>query len=129
MFHIQILFFCRKIRLNRNLKKEGTSMENKIQLFKFEGKEVRTLKIDGEPWFVGKDVATILGYKRLQKAVQDHVDPEDKFEKIVNISQASQNGTRAELTLLTNESGVYSLIFGSQLLVSKLVAELMELQR
>ena len=90
-------------------------MDKKIQLFKFEGKEVRTLKIDGEPWFVGKDVATILGYKRLQKAVQDHVDPEDKCEKIVNISQASQNGTRAELTLLTNESGVYSLIFSSQL--------------
>ncbi|MGI1820070.1 BRO-N domain-containing protein [Lactobacillus johnsonii] len=67
-------------------------MENKIQLFKFEGKEVRTLKIDGEPWFVGKDVATILGYKRLQKAVQDHVDPEDKCEKLLIFHKRPKTG-------------------------------------
>lgn len=53
-------------------------MENEIQLFKFEGKEVRTLKIDGEPWFVGKDLTDILGYSNSRKALKDHVDKEDQ---------------------------------------------------
>lgn len=90
-------------------------MKDKLQLFNFESHKVRTALIDDEPYFVGKDVANILGYSRLQKAVNDHVSPEDKREEIVNISQASQNRTRPELTLLINESGVYSLIFNSKM--------------
>ena len=66
------------------------------KLFNFEGNNVRTLEIDEEVYFVGKDVAKVLGYARLQKAVNDHVDPEDKIEKIVNISQSSQNRTKPE---------------------------------
>lgn len=88
---------------------------NELTQFKFEDSGVRVIEKDGAPWFVGKDVADILGYTRLQKAVNDHVDPEDKCEEIVNISQASQNGTRSELTLLITESGVYSLIFNSKM--------------
>lgn len=90
-------------------------MENYLQLFNFEGNNVRTLEIDEEIYFVGKDVAKVLGYARLQKAVNDHVDPEDKIEKIVNISQSSQNRTKPEMTLLITESGVYSLIFNSKM--------------
>ncbi|MDB6258035.1 BRO family protein [Lactobacillus amylovorus] len=86
-----------------------------LQLFNFEGNKVRTIKIKDEIYFVGKDVAKILGYARLQKAVNDHVDPEDKTELIVNISQSSQNRTKPEMTLLITESGVYSLIFNSKM--------------
>jgi anti-repressor protein len=86
-----------------------------LQLFNFEGNKVRTIKIKDEIYFVGKDVAKILGYARLQKAMNDHVDPEDKTELIVNISQSSQNRTKPEMTLLITESGVYSLIFNSKM--------------
>ena len=87
---------------------------NELQNFDFEGNKVRTVLIDDEPYFVGKDVAEILGYKRQVKAINDHVEPEDKREDIVNISQSSQSG-RAELTLLITEAGIYDLIFNSQL--------------
>ena len=53
-----------------------------IKLFKFEGNEVRTLKINDEPYFVGKDVAEILGYSNTRKALQDHVDLEDKKDGV-----------------------------------------------
>lgn len=54
-------------------------MENMIQTFVSEEfGSVRTVIRNGEPWFVGKDVAGILGYERATKAIQDHVDPEDK---------------------------------------------------
>ena len=51
---------------------------NNLQLFNFEGNNVRTLKVDDEPRFVAKDVAKILGYSRTADAVRTHVDPEDK---------------------------------------------------
>lgn len=110
-----------------------------IQLFDFENSEVRIFKINGEAWFIGKDIAKILGYEKERKAILDHVDEEDRMEKIVNLSQASQNTAnvkysqvtqnrsnvnnsqdqqseaRSELALLINESGVYSLIFASKL--------------
>lgn len=70
--------------------------------------KIRTLLIDGEPWAVGKDVAEALGYANPQKAIRDHVDPEDKT---VNDS-FTVNGT--PLTLI-NESGLYSLILSSKL--------------
>lgn len=69
---------------------------------------VRTMEINGEPWFVGKDVATALGYSNPLKAIRDHVDNDDKT---VNES-FTVNGTNI---ILINESGVYSLIFGSKL--------------
>ena len=58
-----------------------------MKLFKFEGNKVRTLKINDEPYFVGKDVAEILGYALPTKAIQDHVDKEDQRSEIVNKSQ------------------------------------------
>lgn len=85
------------------------------ELTTFENAElgaVRTLLIDGEPYFAGKDVAEILGYTNPQKAIRDHVDDEDKT---VNES-FTVNGTRGTLI---NESGLYSLIFSSKLPTAK----------
>ena len=82
---------------------------NKVQIFNNdEFGSVRTLTINDEPWFVGKDVAEILGYSNPQKAIRDHVDTEDKT---VNES-FTVNGTKG---LLINESGLYSLILSSKM--------------
>lgn len=87
-------------------------MENKneIMLFKHEEfGEVRTLVIDGEPWFVGKDVTEILGYKDSVNAMKSHVDEEDKLRW-----QITTSGQRREVNVI-NESGLYSLILSSKL--------------
>ena len=52
---------------------------NNMQIFKYENNDVRTVEMNGEPWFVGKDVAVILGYTNPSKALTDHVDDEDKL--------------------------------------------------
>lgn len=70
------------------------------------------MEISGEPWFVGKDVAEVLGYSNPQKAVRDHIDDEDKT---VNDS-FTVNGTQG---VLINESGLYSLILSSKLPTAK----------
>ncbi|MBP2058631.1 prophage antirepressor-like protein [Lactobacillus colini] len=88
---------------------------NNLQLFNFEGNQVRTVLIDETPYFVGKDVATILDYKLPTKAIQDHVDNEDKRSEIVKASQIFQNGKGFINVDLITESGVYSLIFGSKM--------------
>ena len=82
---------------------------NDLQLFKFENKDVRTLQIDGEPWFVGKDVAKILGYSKSENALARHVYEDDK--NTVVIHDGSQN---RKMTII-NESGLYSLILSSKL--------------
>lgn len=83
-------------------------MDN-LQLFNFEGNEVRTLKINEEPYFVGKDVAKILGYKNTKDALAKHVEVEDKLG-----SQIATSGQRREMTVI-NESGLYSLILSSKM--------------
>lgn len=83
------------------------------QLQVFENKEfgqVRTVMIENEPYFVGKDVATILGYERPAKAILDHVDNEDKDEIPIQDSIG-----RMQKTPIINESGLYSLILSSKL--------------
>ncbi len=88
-------------------------MENKneIVLFKHdEFGEVRTIVIDGEPWFVGKDVTEILGYKDSVNALKSHVDAEDK--KGWQITTPSRGMQQASVI---NESGLYSLILSSKL--------------
>ena len=84
---------------------------NELQLFNFEGNEVRTLKIDEEPLFVGKDVAEILGYSNPRKALKDHVDEEDKKD---GVTIRDSIGRDQQPTLIT-ESGLYSLIFSSKM--------------
>ncbi|MDT0747167.1 phage antirepressor [Staphylococcus chromogenes] len=80
-----------------------------LQVFKFEDLPVRTLEIDDEPYFVGKDVSDILGYSNSRKALLDHVDEEDKLT-----SQIVTAGQRRNQTII-NESGLYNLIFSSKL--------------
>lgn len=78
---------------------------------------VRTVLIDGEPWFVGKDVAEALGYSNASKAVITHIDEEDKTFLMVEDSTDSRSGNllRQTKTAIINESGLYSLILGSKL--------------
>jgi len=92
-------------------------VENEIQLFKFEGKEVRTLKIDGEPWFVGKDLTDILGYSNSRKALKDHVDKEDQ-QILTSRNVTLENIPNRGLTGV-NESGMFSLVLSSQLPTAK----------
>lgn len=82
---------------------------NEIQLFNFKNQSVRTLVINNEPWFVGKDVCNVLGYQNPSKALQDHVDFEDKLNNETLSSLGQRGGW------IINESGVYALIFGSKL--------------
>ena len=83
---------------------------NNIELFKNESfGEIRTLIINDEVWFVGKDVASALGYKNVSKALQDHVDEEDKLNNETLSSLGQREGW------LINESGLYSLILSSKL--------------
>lgn len=71
--------------------------------------EIRTITKGNEPWFVGKDVATILGYSNVRDAVYKHIDEEDKLRM-----QIADAGQKRDVTFI-NESGVYSLVFSSKL--------------
>lgn len=83
---------------------------NEVQIFNNEEfGQVRTLVINGEPWFVGKDVAEILGYSNTRKALADHVDEEDK-----GVTKCDTLGGVQDLTVI-NESGLYSLILSSKM--------------
>ena len=72
---------------------------------------VRSLTMGGEPWFVGRDVATALGYKKPQNAILSHVDDEDRA--LAPIQGGCSTGTQQ--TIIINESGLYSLILSSKL--------------
>ena len=71
--------------------------------------EIRVLEIENEPWFVGKDVATILGYKDTSDAIKKHVDEEDK-----GVGEIPTPGGKQNMKVI-NESGLYSLILSSKL--------------
>lgn len=86
-----------------------------LQIFKNpEFGAIRTIEKDGEPWFVGKDVAAALGYERPTKAILDHVDDEDKDEVPIQDSIG-----RSQNTPIINESGLYSLVLSSKLPTAK----------
>ncbi len=82
---------------------------NTPQIFNFEQNEVRTVLVNDEPYFVGKDVAEILGYERADNAVRNHVDEEDKLPHRISASGQNRN------MIIINESGLYSLILKSKL--------------
>lgn len=85
-------------------------MENKIEIFKNEELgEVRSLIIGGEPWFVGKDVAEVLGYQEPLKAIRDHI-----FEDEKGVTKMDTPGGKQDMIII-NESGLYNLIFSSKL--------------
>ncbi len=88
---------------------------SEIQTFKSpDFGEIRTAEVNGEPYFVGKDVAEILGYERPTKAISDHVDKEDRDEVPIQDSIG-----RMQNTPVINESGLYSLILSSKLPTAK----------
>ena len=79
------------------------------EIFNFHGQEVRTVMFDDKPWFVGKDIAEILGYVNSRDALAKHVDEDDKLT-----SQIATAGQMRNQTVI-NESGLYSLILSSKL--------------
>ena len=83
---------------------------NELKIFENpEFGKVRTIEIDGEPYFIGKDVAEILGYTNPQRAIRDHVDDDDK-----GVNEMVTPGGIQQLVCI-NESGLYSLILSSKL--------------
>ena len=85
-------------------------MSNEMMIFRNDAfSDVRTVMIDGVPWFAATDITRILGYKNCSKAIADHVDEEDK-----GITKCSTAGGMQNLTVI-NESGVFSLIMQSKM--------------
>lgn len=85
---------------------------NGLQIFKnAEFGSVRTITVEGEPYFVGKDVAEILGYSNTRKALADHVDEEDKMDGVTIRDSIG----REQNPVCINESGLYSLILSSKM--------------
>lgn len=84
---------------------------NEVMSFDFQGNSVRSVLIEGNPYLVAKDVAMILGFSNSRKAIIDHVDNEDKLHGVTICDSMG----REQQPVLINESGVYSLIFGSKL--------------
>lgn len=83
---------------------------NELQIFESsEFGKIRTVEKDGEPYFVGKDVANILGYRNGSRDVNRHVDEYDRCKMMVF------DGNQNKETIVINESGLYALIFGSKL--------------
>ena len=85
------------------------SAMSEIETFIYDGNNIRTVYINGAIWFVGKDVATVLGYSDTAKAIRVHVDNEDK-----GVDEMDTPGGKQKLTII-NESGLYSLILSSKL--------------
>lgn len=83
---------------------------NTPQIFNFEQNEVRTVLVNDEPYFVGKDVAEVLGYSKPRNAISTHVDEEDKQDAPIQ----GGLGGKQKMTII-NESGLYSLILKSKL--------------
>ena len=85
-------------------------MGTNLQTWSYENSEIRTVEKDGEPWFVGKDVAAVLGYSNTRDALAKHVDDEDKNTVVIRDGiQGNPN------TIVINESGLYSLVLSSKL--------------
>lgn len=88
------------------------NMDTKLEVFtNDEFGSIRTVMIDGEPYFVGKDVAEALGYKKPENAVSTHIDADDKTTTLI---QGSGSNYKSK-TVIINESGLYSLVLSSKL--------------
>ena len=80
----------------------------------FNNREFGTIRaeiIEGEVWFIGKDIAEALGYKKARNAIAAHVEEEDKTNALIQGGGSNYKSS----TILINESGLYSLVFGSKL--------------
>ncbi|MFT8916533.1 MAG: BRO family protein [Oenococcus sp.] len=93
--------------------------------FEFNGYEIRSVLVNDEPYFVGKDVANVLGYKNGARDITRYVDKEDRIKKQINNGSEYQNGIpikntgHSQATILINESGLYALIFSSHMKSAK----------
>lgn len=91
-------------------------MNDLQKIFKYQDRQVRALRIGEVPWFVGKDVAEILGYSKPANALTRHVDDEDKIMGVQNVTPyIVDTQGRKQYPTLINESGLYSLILSSKL--------------
>lgn len=101
-----------------------------ITVWNFENNSVRTLELNGIPYFVGKDVSDVLGYENSRKAINDHVDEDDKIvlnektlKQMAAESKSNETGTFEFMSprglTFINESGVFSLILSSKLPAAK----------
>jgi len=96
----------------RKREQEAKKPDHQIQIFKHEQfGEIRTVMIDNEPWFVGRDIAAALGYSKPENAIGNHVCQEDKTTTLI---QGTGSNYKTTVTII-NESGIYALIFGSKL--------------
>ena len=85
-------------------------MSNSLTIFKNNDfGSVRVMEINGEPWFVGRDVAEVLGYNNSCKAIGDHVDKDDK-----GVAKIDTPGGKQDMVII-NEPGLYSFVFSSKL--------------
>jgi prophage antirepressor-like protein len=97
---------------------------NELIKFDFKGNIVRTITIDNEPWFVAKDVCNIFAYVDTKQATRDHVEDEDK--KLIQLSDIQEgventpSHMKGSKIIIINESGLYTLIFGSKLEKAKI---------
>ena len=94
--------------------------EIEVQVYDFEGKNVRTMVLNEEPWFVGRDIAEALEYKTTRNAIERHVDDEDKQTLLWRDCPETGRtkiwkGNDHSNKVIINESGMYSLIMGSKL--------------
>ena len=85
--------------------------KNKISSWSYDDQLIRSLVHNGEPWFVGRDIAKALGYEKPENALAAHVFDEDKTTTLIQGSGSNYKSN----TIIINESGLYSLIFGSKL--------------
>lgn len=112
-FMTSISDMCR----NNNMEEthvDGVTNDDSTKMTVFNNSEfgnIRVMKIDGEPWMVGKDVATALGYAKPENAIATHVDDEDKTTTLIQGTGSNYKTT----VVLINESGLYSLAFTSKL--------------
>ena len=84
-------------------------MTEELQVFNFNSQQIRALAIEGEPYFAGKDVVDILGYRNGSRDINRHVDEEDRRKAMVF------DGNQNKETIIINESGLYSLALSSKL--------------
>ena len=103
--------------IDKLVKRKEDKHMNDIMIFKNDNfGEIRSLEINNEPWFVGRDIADTLGYTNSRKAIQDHVDNEDKLDGVTICDSIGRN----QSAVVINESGLYSLIMSSKLPKAKL---------
>ena len=86
-------------------------MNENLRIWNYKSSKFRTVEIEGEPYFVGKDVAITLGYAKPENAIATHVDDEDKTATLIRGTGSNYKSK----TIVINESGLYSLILSSKL--------------